>query len=297
MIRSDRARPEGHSKSAPSGHQPEADTWLDLVQAAEARALEPEWRQAVPEPGSGHDGVPMIDATSIALGESSVRGWLSRVWEIVARGGALGSSTVPAAALELHDCATLLVTGISDDVRAVDTVAARLGIERETLRTIAVVAAMPLLRACRAAWSGRLPSGWTRGHCPVCGAWPALAEARGLERERRLRCGRDGTDWAGDWLRCPYCGNSDHARLGALVPEQERDSRRVETCFACRGYLKGVATLTAATPVEVTRWDLASIELDIAALERGFDRPAPRRERRQPEVRIEPRRSWRWWRA
>ena len=38
-------------------------------------------------------------------------------------------------------------------------------------------------------WTGRIvahldEASWTRGDCPVCGAWPALAESRGLEQRR-----------------------------------------------------------------------------------------------------------------
>ena len=57
---------------------------------------------------------------------------------------------------------------------------------------------------------------WDRGYCPVCGAWPALAELVGAEKRRVLRCGRCGTWWSWLVLLCPYCGNDDHRTLGTL---------------------------------------------------------------------------------
>jgi FdhE protein len=108
---------------------------------------------------------------------------------------------------------------------------------------------------------------------PVCGGWPTVAESRGLERARRLRCGRCGGDWAYPALRCPFCANDDHERLGSLVPEGQAEARRVETCSVCQGYVKQVATLRAWAGDEVALADLASVDLDLAALEHGFARP------------------------
>ena len=51
------------------------------------------------------------------------------------------------------------------------------------------------------------------GYCPVCGAWPAFAEMRGIERSRYLRCGRCGGGWQAQCLSCSYCGMTDHEEL------------------------------------------------------------------------------------
>jgi FdhE protein len=160
-------------------------------------------------------------------------------------------------------------------------------VDADALVTIAAVAPAPLLRACADHWRERLPAHWTRGHCPVCAGWPLLAEARGLERARRLRCGRCATDWPIDWLRCPYCGVDDHAQLGGLVAEADGvgapaaggtpgDPLRtttVDTCRACRGYLKTVTTLGATPADDLALLDLATVELDVAALGQGYQRP------------------------
>jgi FdhE protein len=134
--------------------------------------------------------------------------------------------------------------------------------------------ALPILLAGIAASEGAANlAHWTQAYCPVCGAWPLRAELRGVERERHLRCSRCGADWLSSWLCCTYCGEKDHWRLGLLAPEGQLESRRVETCGSCRQYLKAFAALTPASPLEMVLDDLETLELDLAARERGFTRP------------------------
>jgi FdhE protein len=114
---------------------------------------------------------------------------------------------------------------------------------------------------------------WDAGYCPVCAAWPTLAELRGLSRERWLRCGRCGAGWRFPQQRCAFCATRDHRQIGYLAPEANRESRRAATCDACRGYLKTISTLDASSPAELAYQDLTTLELDVAALERDYARP------------------------
>src|SRR3989454_10374230 len=82
--------------------------------------------------------------------------------------------------------------------------------------------------------------------CALPISWPVLAELRGLERTRCLRCGRCGGDWQRPWLACVYCSERDHERLGSLVIARRVEGRTVETCAGCHGHLKSLATLQAA---------------------------------------------------
>ena len=66
---------------------------------------------------------------------------------------------------------------------------------------------------------------------------------------------------------------AQHTRLGSLVPEATRETRKVDTCAACHGYLKTLTTLVPAAADELGLLDLATVELDIAALEHGYARP------------------------
>jgi FdhE protein len=74
-------------------------------------------------------------------------------------------------------------------------------------------------------------------------------------------------------LCCPYCGEKDHERLGALVLDGKPETLTVETCSRCLGYLKSVTTLQAIPPFELLLRDLETVELDVAALDRGYARP------------------------
>jgi FdhE protein len=118
-----------------------------------------------------------------------------------------------------------------------------------------------------------LPRFWPAGYCPVCAAWAILAERRGLDRTRQLRCGRCAVEWQIQWLCCVYCGERDHRRLGSLVPEDGGEVLKVEICHTCGGYLKSVATLQRIPAIELLLRDLDTVELDLVAVDRGYGRP------------------------
>lgn len=174
---------------------------------------------------------------------------------------------------------------VEQDVAGLRAVAEGTGVEVGALATLASVAAGSLLRAAAGAARtneapappgiAESPEGrpWEAGYCGVCGAWPALAEERGLERVRRLRCARCGWDWGSDLLRCPFCDSRDHRALMSMVVEQPGPPRRVAACTACRGYLKVLTTFDPIPPDEVMVEDLATVELDVVAVARGYARP------------------------
>lgn len=173
--------------------------------------------------------------------------------------GAVRELLAELASLE-WDASVPRVAGVHDEI----PMARRAGLDPAN-------APMPLLHACRRRWA--LPRGWRRGYCPICGAWPGFAEVCGVERNRYLRCLRCGAGWQAHGLSCVYCGMSDHAQLGSLVPEQGPQRWAIEVCNACRGYLKSFTRLGVGVPEQAMLDDLASVELDIAARQRGFRRP------------------------
>jgi FdhE protein len=167
----------------------------------------------------------------------------------------------------------LLTAAIRQDRVGVGEVAAAGTVDPGTLETIAQLAAIPLLQSCAGPLHDQVPVSWARGYCPICGSWPLLGEFRSLDRTRRLRCGRCAGDWRINWLRCPYCDETDHERLGSLVLGDQLETLTVETCRNCFGYLKSVTTLQAIPPFELLLRDLETVELDMAALDRGYARP------------------------
>ncbi|MGH7444177.1 MAG: formate dehydrogenase accessory protein FdhE, partial [Longimicrobiales bacterium] len=165
--------------------------------------------------------------------------------------------------------------------------AAHAGLDAGRLGAAAQLAALPLLHASARALAPATRDDWRERYCHVCGALPLVVEALGLDRARQLRCGRCGSGWNTHVLLCPFCGEHDHARLGSLVPEGPAGQVCwVETCTTCRGYWKTRAVLRGTAPEALLLDDACSLELDVAATERGFARPA--REGFQVRVRVAP---------
>jgi FdhE protein len=142
------------------------------------------------------------------------------------------------------------------------------------LSAVAQLALVPILRTCATRLREHVPESWISGYCPVCGAWPALAELRGLERNRRLRCGRCSSDWPIPVLRCPFCSELRHDKLHALLPEGDEQTRRVDVCDTCNGYLKCFSALQPMPLKSLAITDLSTVELDIVAQQRGYARPS-----------------------
>ncbi|MGH7699780.1 MAG: formate dehydrogenase accessory protein FdhE [Gemmatimonadales bacterium] len=184
-----------------------------------------------------------------------------------------GAPTLAGLHLADAEAVALLEAVLSHDRDRVAAVAGRAGVDAAALGTVAAFAIPVLLCAAARDVGALVPANWAEGYCPICGEWPLLAELRGLDRSRHLRCGRCAGDWVIAWLACPYCGERDHERLGALVPENGRETRRAETCATCRGYLKTVTTLQALHPVELRLRDLETVELDVAAVDADYRRP------------------------
>jgi len=159
------------------------------------------------------------------------------------------------------------------DGRQVESTAGDLHLEPGLLRLLAQNSLKPALRV----WAQGLASSldldrWRRGECPVCGTLPILSEIQGTEGARRLRCGLCGADWPYPRLQCVFCANHDYRLLGSLTVEGEEEKYRVQTCEACRGYIKVTVTFEP-TPIDfLPVEDLATLHLDLIAAERNYAR-------------------------
>jgi len=160
-------------------------------------------------------------------------------------------------------------------------IALQSGVDAELLTTVAAQAVAPLLRAYAEhllPLVERLDDGapdgavWQRGYCPVCGGWPSIAELRGVELALFLRCAGCGSGWRWQRLGCPYCGNDDYHTLHTLTIEGEKRFR-ISVCERCKGYLK-VGNAFDPPPAQLLPLDeVASLHLDVVAIERGYHRP------------------------
>jgi FdhE protein len=255
--------------------RPEWRAWLGMLGEVFPWLDDLAWSSPIamvePEPVSSAD--PLLQGRELLIDPQRLRDLVHRLAEIAAAEGVSHSLALgryrPSAEAMVH----LLAAAIRHDREGIEELAVAGGVDPVALETVAQLTALPLLQSCGRLLQEQVPASWPYGYCPICGSWPLLGEFRSLDRTRRLRCGRCGGDWRINWLRCPYCGETDHERLGSLVLEDELQTLTTETCLHCLGYLKSVTTLRAIPPIELLLQDLETVELDLVARGRGYGRP------------------------
>jgi FdhE protein len=221
-------------------------------------------------------GAPLLTDASLSVERSFVRELFDALVAALGegKGAELRASLAKAVRAPAFAAVELLEAAIDHDKPRIEQMANELHTEPQALAALAQLGSTSLLHAARGALAPD-PFEESAGGCPFCGAHPTLAEVRGLERVKRLRCGRCGADFGSPTLSCAYCGERDHHKLGMLLPEGAAEQQStVDVCASCGGYLKVRRTLLAIAPGCVPLEDLASVELDLAALSRGHSRPA-----------------------
>ena len=241
---------------------PESETWLTLVEAALTESQDATtWDAAVRSVPDGRPArAPLLHGAVVNVHAKSANRFVRQLAQLASLNGAA----------RRLDALGLLEAAIRQDDARIDAFAA---IDPSVLRVVAQVAVVPLLRECARVIGGEIPEAWWEGYCPLCGAWPTLSEFRGLERKRWLRCGRCGIGWQLPWLRCPFCAETNHENLGYLAPEEGETARKVEVCDTCKGYVKAEPTVRELPWWSVLLDDVATVALDVAALDRGYHRP------------------------
>jgi FdhE protein len=256
--------------------RPEWSPWLAVVDEVLLEAGTPRWDETVPAARrAGNDSAPLLDAATVQVDGTLVRRLLDRLTGAAAQGGSPKMATLKPALRGDVDLAALFRASIGQPGGALADVAAGTGADVEALQAVVALLAVPFLQACNRRWASAVPGTWLEGYCPVCGSWPALGEVRGIERSRYLRCGRCGGEWHAHILRCAYCRTGNHEELATLVPEKQPGSAgSIEACRRCRGYVKVFTRLQGCAPAAVMLDDLDSVDLDVAAIEQGYTRPA-----------------------
>jgi FdhE protein len=269
----DRVRRDPATRLGELGRQrPEWRTWLTMLSEV-ARALEdPRWQTPLPDAapadvaaGSG-SGAPLLHLRRLKIDGGAAQ-------RLVRGLAATAAGSLSRYRPSVQDAVGLITAAVRQDSAGVRALAAAAGVEGAALGSVAQLATLPLLQSCGRLLESRLPRFWPDGYCPVCAAWPTLAERRGIDRSRQLRCGRCAVEWGNQALCCVYCGERDHRRLGSLVPEDGGEVLKVEICHTCGGYLKSVATLQRIPAIELLLRDLDTVELDLVAVNRGYGRP------------------------
>ncbi|GBD16994.1 Protein FdhE [bacterium HR26] len=252
-----------------------------LYAAALRSAADPAWEvgvaidlEALPH---GTSRAPLLHERAIGIESARLAFLLEELARVVAAQSIEGGQELwDAVTGGRLDAVALLAASIAHREIEFERLAVQASVPASLLTVVGQALALPVLGACwRRARDLVRQLEWRDGYCPVCGAWPALAELRGLERSRWLRCGRCASEWSYPHQKCPFCGNADHRTLRYLAEEGKQDTQRVEVCEACRGYLKTFSTITAWSLGDLLLQDLTTVELDLVALDREYRRPGP----------------------
>lgn len=178
------------------------------------------------------------------------------------------------------DMGSLLTGSLLRQQTAIRMKANQVGVAPDVLWLVAELGAAPLAHRLQRARLQDAAAGdsalraaldaWDEGSCPACGSWPALAEE--VDAARHLRCSFCGAAWQSAVRRCIYCNEAGESFVTAALAESEKQSRRAELCRACGGYLKNLASAGLTPFALLPVVDLASSDLDVGAVERGYIR-------------------------
>ncbi len=114
---------------------------------------------------------------------------------------------------------------------------------------------------------------WLKGHCPICGSQPDLSLFKGTEGKRYLHCSFCGHEWRFDRMTCPFCMSPNQEAHPYFRAEGE-EAYRIDACDACHQYIKTIDA-RAIDMVEPGLEDLATLHLDLLAIQKGYQRPVP----------------------
>lgn len=253
---------------------PEWGPWLAVIQEVIAEAADPKWDSAVPRFPEAQTGKrPLLSGMGLVLTAAPLQRFLERLLRIASAGSNARMATLKAASQVPLDVLELFTASLHQDNDRLKQTALALRADEEALQAVATLLAVPFLQACNRRWASKIPASWFEAYCPICGTWPAFAEVRGVERSRYFRCGRCGSAWHAHFLFCPYCGTTEHEELVSLVPQKSGANCAIEACRRCQGYVKSFTLLQGSPAPKVLLDDLASVDLDIAAVDQGYRRP------------------------
>ena len=114
---------------------------------------------------------------------------------------------------------------------------------------------------------------WKKPACPVCKSVPTLSLFKGETGKRHSLCSHCGCEWPVDRTRCSICGDDDKNSVHYFHSEGQKNVR-VYTCDTCKHYIKSV-DVSANSDADPILEDLATLHLDVVAVEKGYVRSVP----------------------
>ena len=225
-------------------------------------------------------GVPALAGEPIPLPVPMLRAALLQLCDALGSGGAGEAAAHIRGSLDTGrlDAGSLLAASIGRDQTTIRVGALQRGLAPDLVWLVAELATSPYVHALQRALLGvddpilaPALNTWTPGYCPACGSWPALAEVE--SGRRTLRCSFCAAAWVPDIDTCIYCGNASE-QFVVIAPDEQRSDRRLERCAACRAYLKTIDVPRLSPFPLLAIGDLETLDLDIAAMQAGYTRPA-----------------------
>jgi FdhE protein len=228
-------------------------------------------------------GVPVLAGEPIPLPVAVLRPALGRLCEALAEGGAGEAATHIRDAIVNGsiEAGSLLTASLARNQAAIRTGASHRGLAPDLVWLVAELAVSPFVHTLQRSLFGHAREAsidlqlaldaWNRGYCPACGSWPALAEVVG--GHRTLRCSFCSSAWELSTYACIYCEESGEKFVTA-APDEERKDRRLEVCSTCGGYLKTIDLAELSPFPLLSISDIETTDLDVAAMEHGYQRPA-----------------------
>ena len=225
-------------------------------------------------------GVPAFAGEPIPLPVPVLGPAVLSLCDALAAGGAAEAATHirEAVASGNIEVGSLLTASFKRDQTAIRSGATHRGLAPDLVWLVAELAVSPFIHAMQRALFDRADGDalrdalgvWTRGYCPACGSWPAVAEV--VAGHRTLRCSFCATAWELAAYARIYCDEKD-APFVTAAPNEERKDRRVELCRTCGGYLKTI-DLDELSPFPLLAIsDIETTDLYVAAMEHGYARP------------------------
>jgi FdhE protein len=225
-------------------------------------------------------GVPILAGEPIPLPVPTLSTFLIEFCRALADGGAGETATRIAEAIESGNIepGSLLAASLARNQSAIRTGAVHRGLAPDLVWLVAELAVSPFVHALqRILLADAKDEGlraaldaWTRGYCPACGSWPAIAEV--AAGHRTLRCSFCSSGWELPAYACIYCEESGEPFVTA-APDDARKDRRIEVCGACGGYLKTIDVPALSPFPLLSISDIETTDLDAAAMEHGYRRP------------------------
>lgn len=220
-------------------------------------------------------GLPLLRGEPAIFDASEVRDRFLRLCQVMQAQGNSSAPELETAVKRGHfRVEDAVVDVIAGDPGAVARRADALGLDAGLVVTLLRLTLFPSMAQLATELQPLLDgAAWRHGYCPTCGSWPLLGEFRGLELTRFLRCGLCAGQWEYDRLACPFCDNRIHQDIKHWSVEGEEAKYRAMSCERCRGYVKQISTLAPIPAPQLLVVDLATLHLDLIALERNYSPP------------------------